>query len=444
MTTQAVKNFQSNNETFPSGTVSADTRVLIEQQACGTSGTSYTYSNTDYTNTYTSIPGCAAGYSYSTITGQSCYINNSTYMNSIPGCYTGYIYSSLTGQLCSTNTYNTGVIYPYNYNNGYNVTPIITSILPTSGAVGSSVIIYGTGFTPQNNTVYFGTNAISNIPSFDGTSITVTVPVMTTQNQYYSSTNCIQYSTYNQTYTATGVSVRNANGYTSNSMTFNVSGTNCSNYYGYGAPVISNVTGPTTLSVGTSGVWTFTVQDPSNSYVTASVRWGDENVYPTYALSSTAQQSIYANGQQVVSFTHTYQASGYYTVVFTVSNSSGQQNTSTLTVNVTGSGYGNTQPVLSYISPAQGRVGTQVILQGTGFASYGNTVHFGLGGLMNVSSTNGTTIYYTIPYSVSECNVNSNIYCTLSVIPLAIGSYPVYVSTPSGQTNTLYFNVTSY
>ena len=55
-------------------------------------------------------------------------------------------------------------------------TPTISSIYPTTGAVGTAVIVTGTGFASTGNTVKFSTGSISNISSMNGTSLTFNVP----------------------------------------------------------------------------------------------------------------------------------------------------------------------------------------------------------------------------------------------------------------------------
>ena len=101
---------------------------------------------------------------------------------------------------------------------------------------------------------------------------------------------------------------------------------------------------------------------------------------------------------------------------------------------------------LSYIVPQSGRVGTQIVLIGSGFHPYDNTVHFGIGGMRNVpSSNNGTIITYMIPSYVSLCDIigptcraDSSAY----IQPVTPGSYQVYVSNASGQSAVQTFTVT--
>jgi hypothetical protein len=236
------------------------------------------------------------------------------------------------------NNYNN---YNYGYNNYYGA-PVLNSFSASSGAVGMSVTIYGSGFDLSNNTVNFGGMTLVGIPSYAGTALAFVVP------QVYNTNNNYNYNNYNNGYNTSGsysVSVMNRRG-TSNSLQFTVTGNNyCNNY--------------------------------NNNY---------NNCY---------------NNQN--------------------------------------------QPYLSSISPNSARVGTQVTLYGSGFSSYGNTVHFGNGGTMSLSSfSNGTMLYYTIPYTVSACDITSGygIACPMYAQQITPGTYPVYVSNANGQSSTIYFTVT--
>jgi len=236
------------------------------------------------------------------------------------GQYGSYPYGS-----CGCGNYS----YTYGYlptgqagNNGYcpapqTATPVISYLSPQSGPAGTSVSVYGSGFSVSGNTVHFGPGIIANLNSYDGRSVSFTVP--NTLNGFGSQP--ITLSTYQ-------VSVSNTAGITSNSVPFSVTG-----LVGSGAPTITSVSGPTSLAAGQSGTWTANVNPQSNSYLTLSVRWGDQNAYG----SSAGQQTVYGSVVQANTLTHTYYQSGTYTIVFTVSNGAGQENSYTTTV-VVGSG----------------------------------------------------------------------------------------------------------
>ncbi len=297
-------------------------------------------------------------------------------------------------------------------------TPVISYLTPTSGAVGTSVTVYGSGFSTGGNTVRFGTGIIANLNSSDGHSVSFVVP-----------NTLIGYGSQPITLSTYQVSVSNSAGYTSNSMPFTVTGLIGSG----GAPTIASVTGPTTLTTNTQGLWTVNVNTQNNSYLTLSVNWGDQNVYG----STGSPQVAYSAVQQVNTMTHTYYQGGTYTITFTVSNSAGQKNTYTTTVVVSGT---SNNLSLSYLSPSSGRVGTQIVVQGTGFSQYDNAVHFGVGGMQHVASQNSTTIYYTIPYAVSPCDFIGP-SCAASAQLVMPGSYPIYVVNANGTSNSLTFNV---
>ncbi|MEK7133457.1 MAG: peptidoglycan-binding protein [Patescibacteria group bacterium] len=311
----------------------------------------------------------------------------------------------------NTNCYYT---YPYTcntYSYGNNVS--LTSLSVTSGQPGTSVTVFGSGFDYSNNTVYVGMVPLTNIPSYSGTSLTFTVP---------------SYSTAG----TVGVYVMNSRG-TSNTLNFSVT-----SYGSYGAPMIHSVNGPTSLATGVQGTWTVSVNNPSTSYMTTSVNWGDTGGgYSGLA----APQTTYQQGSNTLTFTHTYYTSGTYTVVFTVSNSSGQTNTSSATVNVTSGGsYGNV--ALSSIAPMTAPVGSQFVLTGSGFTPLENTVHFGIGGTQHVPSQNGTTIYYTVPSFVSPCDlVTPGSFCSQNIQQVLPGPIQVYVTNGNGTTNTILFQV---
>ena len=335
--------------------------------------------------------------------------------------------------VCGSYPYNTNCgnptypPYPCGYSYGYpstncanNGIPTISYLSPTSGAVGTSVTVFGSGFSTSNNSVHFGNGIIANLSSFDGNSVSFTVPSTLTGYGYQP----VGMGTYN-------VSVSSSAGVTSNSMPFTITSLGST-----GAPTIVSVSGPTSIATNVSGTWSLVIQNPSGSYVTTSVSWGDTgNGY----VNQAAPQTTYAQGQSTITFSHAYITSGTYTATFTVANQNGQQNTTTETIYVSGSGTtGNLS--LTNLTPTSGRVGTQVMLQGNGFTQ-DNTVHFGVGGTMHVPSYTGTSIYYTIPSYVSLCDVQSGTQCFAAqqVVP---GSYQLYVTNGNGTTQQMNFTVT--
>ena len=329
-------------------------------------------------------------------------------------------------------SYTTGCAYASNYygSNCYNPctygcntgTPAISYLNPQSGAVGSSVTVLGSGFSTTGNTVHFGQGIIAGIISSDGNSISFTVP-----------TTLTGFGTQSTVLGTYPVYVTNAGGVSSNTVQYTVTGLGSTL-----SPTISSVNGPTTLQTGISGTWTVNVNTFSNQYTTLSVNWGDAN---NGYVNAAAPQTLYA-GSQTATFTHAYVTPGTYTLTFSVSNPNGQSSVYTSTVYVTGSGTTYGQPTLSYLSPQSGRIGTQVILSGTGFTQYDNTVHFGIGGTQHLTSVNGNTIYYTIPSYISTCDVNLTFAACYTPQQVTPGTYQIYVTNAQGQTNQLSFTVT--
>jgi len=326
---------------------------------------------------------------------------------------------------CGTPTYPIyptspcGYGYPYTSNCINTGIPTISYITPTSGGVGTSVTVLGSGFSTTGNAVHFGNGIIGNLLSSDGRSLSFTVPTTISGYGYQP----VGLGTYN-------VSVSNSAGVSSNSMPFTITSLG-----GTGAPTITGVTGPTSLAVGAIGTWSLNIQNPTGSYVTTSVTWGDTgNGY----VNQAAPQTTYAQGASTLTFTHAYIAAGTYTVTFTVSNENGQQNTTTETVYVSGTG-SNGAPSVSYITPSSGYPGQLVTIYGSNFAATNNTLNFGVGTIPNISS-NGSSLTFNVPSFVS-------IYCapglTCGQVPVPVdpGTYNVSVTDQYGTSQTLSFQV---
>lgn len=106
----------------------------------------------------------------------------------------------------------------------------------------------------------------------------------------------------------------------------------------------------------------------------------------------------------------------------------------------------NVEPVqtmsISSLAPAQGPVGTAVIITGVRFSATGNAIHFGSGGIPNVASGNGgTTLVFTVPYSVGPHDFNPQIMLPNRMV--TPGTYEVYViNSQTEKSNSLMFTVT--
>jgi hypothetical protein len=311
----AVINFQRAYGIQITGTVGPVTRSVINQQSCGAGVVgSYTpsYPITNYSN------------------GNNCYWTGSTY-NSTYVCTSAPVAPIVpvapvypSPIVCNTwnGNYN-------NYGNNYNYCNYNRVEIDSLSAVNSynstTLTIKGTGFSTSGNTVYFGNAVITNAYSTNGTQLTFTVPA-----GYYSGTY--------------GVSVKNASGVSSNTLSYIMSVPNNWNnnngYNGYwnnnntysNSPTVSNISGPSGVQTGVLNTWTVTAAGSNNSTVSVHVNWGDN-----YATSANDTQQSYGYGSQTYSFSHVYQSSGTYTIRVTATDASGFTSYSTYSITVNGS-----------------------------------------------------------------------------------------------------------
>ena len=100
---------------------------------------------------------------------------------------------------------------------------------------------------------------------------------------------------------------------------------------GTGAPVISGISGPQSLTVNEIGTWKITASDPENEQLSYEIAWGDEWMKSDRAapLSSPDISII-----QEVGLTHSYANPGSYTVRVTVSDTAGNRAQATISVSV--------------------------------------------------------------------------------------------------------------
>ena len=163
-------------------------------------------------------------------------------------------------------------------------------------------------------------------------------------------------------------------------------------------PVISGVSGPQSLNVGQQGTWTVNASNPNGGILSYSVDWGDiqKTCSSSGATCSTAYQKQI---QQSAMFTHSYFQAGNYTVMFTVTNSSGQSAKTSLSVKV-----GNVENIPSLtVSLDSSTPIAQTITAGRGnviFARIKITA-----GSQNVSNLNAIQIGSDLPNSVKLNNI---------------------------------------
>jgi hypothetical protein len=387
LTASAVAQFQASRGIAPVGVVGPATRAAIEQVSCGTSGVGYV-SPTQPINP-----------------GGPIIINNG-------------------------NGYSNGSTYEYGYQR-----PDLNSLSVNYNGSSAIITIQGYGFDPTNNTVLFGNISIGGISS-NGSVLSFTVPSVAPGNYNIYVTD--SRGTSNTLAYTVGSNTNNGNCYLLNgSYQCNcitpVYNTNTN--YSYNNNTCGNNSGQSVVLTSINGSGTV------GAAVTIYGSGFTANNNTVYLGSSVISNTYSSNGTSLT-FTIpsiSYNNGGTYSLY--VTNGNGVPS-NTIQFNVTGSSYNNGQIYISALSPASGSVGTQIAIQGSGFSSVGNTVHFGVGGATNVNSYNGNTIYFNVPSSIGPCNVSNGSICAQYLQQVTSGSYPIYVTNQNGTTsNTLNFQV---
>ena len=175
----------------------------------------------------------------------------------------------------------------------------ISALSATSGQVGDSVTITGTGFT-DDSVVYVGGTLVADATITSDTSITFRIPSMGVGS----------YDVY----------VENENG-TSNAIRFAVNAEEAVRIS------ISSIDAPVRLSVNEEGTWTVNADTNVSGNLRYSVVWGDEGMMRSMFSSPDTQTSS--------TFTHRYGAEGTYKPKFTVSDEAGHSSSVSATVVVT-------------------------------------------------------------------------------------------------------------
>lgn len=98
-------------------------------------------------------------------------------------------------------------------------------------------------------------------------------------------------------------------------------------------------------------------------------------------------------------------------------------------------------PSISSLTPTSGSAGTVVTITGSGFTD-NNIVHFAIGGIANIASTNnGTALTFTIPeYIGPYCKPMQA--CPMYAMLITAGTYQVSVENANGTSATVPFTVT--
>jgi len=96
-------------------------------------------------------------------------------------------------------------------------------------------------------------------------------------------------------------------------------------------PVVSGLSGPTTLSVNETGTWRVTASDPENQSLSYAVYWGDERIYPMAMMDKAVSSAAF---YQDTTFTHSYATAGTYTITIVATDPQGQSAKTSTTVRV--------------------------------------------------------------------------------------------------------------
>jgi len=104
----------------------------------------------------------------------------------------------------------------------------------------------------------------------------------------------------------------------------------CRNDQANRPPVISGLSGPTSLTLNEQGTWRIDASDPENGNLSYSVTWGDEWAMMGAPRASSADYSVV----QSTTFTHSYAYAGTYTVSVVVRDTAGNEARATATVSV--------------------------------------------------------------------------------------------------------------
>jgi hypothetical protein len=100
-------------------------------------------------------------------------------------------------------------------------------------------------------------------------------------------------------------------------------------------PVITNISGPQTVSRGQSGTWYVTISSQGMLRVTVTPAWSDPGTEDTNA--NPQEYTVY--GTQTFAFSHTYYSTGAFTLRFTLEDEYGRRSVRDTTVVVSEQNY---------------------------------------------------------------------------------------------------------
>jgi len=91
-------------------------------------------------------------------------------------------------------------------------------------------------------------------------------------------------------------------------------------------------------------------------------------------------------------------------------------------------------PVIQAIAPATAATGDVVTITGTGFSTTSNAVRIGAGYLPSLASSDGRSLRFSLPTTLSPCPPDAQV-CVAMVVLLTPGTYKLVVTNDGGTSN---------
>lgn len=325
------------------------------------------------------------------------------------------------------------------------IAPSIHTLSPSTGPVGTTVTITGQGFTTGkgvgNNIIFDNLIIAYAVNSLDGKTLQFVVPSSSGPcNNGICGAPSVSYQ----------VSVSNPNG-ASNSATFTV--TACPSAAACDKPfsVISPAGGEQwALGSGHQITWTGAASINSVNillyYYNAGCQPITNLVSPLVICNSgqmpapiTIAQNVANSGSYSWTIPPTLPAGQFYISVSDAGSSGRSANSNAFSLISATAG----APVIGSLNPPLGPVGSQVIITGSGFTAIGNTVTFAGNPIPNLSSSNGTSLTFTVPDYLNPGCYYSKPACYAPATQTGPGVYQIIVSNANGTSNTANFTVTA-
>lgn len=295
--------------------------------------------------------------------------------------------------------------------------PVVSSISPDSGAVGTAVTISGSNFIPSGALYKTASLLIDNSMWVDGTS-----------NDEGTSLSAVIPAGRNLSIGAHTIKVTNRGGLTSTgSVTFNVTSTTAD----LESPVITSIS-PTSGTPSGSVPVVVTIYGTGFSHLARTSALFNGTPYSTYLPYPDPQPNPY------ITFTVPSSAAvGDAAVQVSNRTDTTSHVSNTFYFHVNGA---EALPTISSLSANSGNVGDVITISGTNFTSSGNAITLALAssngnsikGFYNLSS-NGASLSFTVPSTLTQISGGS--------IATPAGAYQVWVTNANGTTNQKNFTV---